>query len=110
MGDGEGERVRSIELRGAVEAEQHANDLGDLTFVGASLARHRSLHARRRILGDRDARARKTEQDDAASVPELRRRLSVLVKEDRLDRTRVGTEATDDVRKLRLDDREPIRE
>ena len=50
VGDGEGERVGGVGRGRGGEPEHDADHLGDLGLVGAAAARHRPLHARRRVL------------------------------------------------------------
>src|SRR5687768_4545133 len=93
VGDGEGKRVRSVELGRDVETEHDAHDLSDLALVGPPVACDGALHACGRVLGDGNPRSRQAQEHDAASVTELCRRLRVLVKKQRFDRSRVGAEA-----------------
>ena len=70
MADRNGERVRCVmrgRLRGEVKKRFH--HLLYLLLLGASVAADRLLHGRWRVLGGGDLRARASDEDGAAGLP-----------------------------------------
>jgi len=109
VGDGEREGVARVRRRRFGEAERRANEQRDLALVGLSATRHRPLHPSRGVLGYADRGTREAQQDDTASVPELCRRLGILVKKQRLDGPDIRPVALDDLGEPALDRNEPLR-
>ena len=90
VGDRDRERVGGIgagDLHAGKQARHHRVDLRLLRAAGAD---DRLLDQRRRIFADLDPGARGAHQHHAARLPELQRRLRVLVDEHLFDRGRGG--------------------
>src|SRR5690606_17599516 len=90
------ERIRRIGLRRFAEPEQRLDHPLHLRLLGSARADDRLLDVTRRVLVDRQARAKRRAERGRARLTELEGAVGVAMDEDALDRDLLGRMRRDD--------------
>lgn len=107
MGDRDGQCVRGVRSGDGNAGQQPLDHCVYLFLAGVADADDRFLDQPRRIFTDRDARACRVQQDDAARLPQLQCRLRVAVDEYLLDPRAIGPVGEDQVGERGVERQQP---
>ena len=108
VGDRHGERIRCVRTHNLHTGKEPRDHRVDLCFFRSTRANNSFFDQPRGIFADNNLAPRRREQDDAARMGELQRRLGVGVDEDFLDRCAFGIMFDEQVCEQRVENIQPL--